>query len=102
MRAGDGFFTLKKDGAIILHKNLKKPNLRVVVDDDAIPFVKEGKSVFAKFVEDCDKNLRPMDECLIVDCKDNLLAVGRCIMNREEMLSFEYGMAVKTREYFKD
>ena len=102
MRAGDGFFTLKKDGAIILHKNLKKPNLRVVIDDDAIPFVKDGKSVFAKFVKDCDKSLRPMDECLIVDKKDNLLAVGRCIMNREEMLSFEYGMAVKTREYFKD
>ncbi len=39
-----------------------------------------------------------MDECIIVDEKDNFLAVGRCIMNREEMLSFNYGMAVKTRE----
>jgi len=42
-----------------------------------------------------------MDECLIVDEKDNFLAIGRCIMNRDEMLSFNYGMAVKSRENFK-
>ena len=98
MRASDGMFTLKLDGAKILHKCFKDPHLRVKVKNVAIDFVKDGKSVFAKFVKDCDPELRPMDECLIVDEKDNLLAVGRCIMNREEMLSFNYGMAVKTRE----
>lgn len=99
MRANDGFFTLKIDGARLLHKFLNYPSLRVVIQDDAISFVKDGKSVFAKFVKDCDKDLRPYDECLIVDKKDNLLAVGRCLLNREEMLSFSYGVAVKTREY---
>ena len=98
MRAHDGMFTLKADGAKILHEKIKSPLLRVVVKNDAVDFVKEGKSVFAKFVEDCDPALRPLDECLIVDKKDNLLAVGRCILNRMEMLSFEYGMAVKNRE----
>jgi len=98
MRASDGMFTLKLDGAKILHNSFKYPCLRVVVDKDTTDFVKEGKSVFAKFVKDCDPELRPMDECIIVDEKDNFLAVGRCIMNREEMLSFNYGMAVKTRE----
>ena len=98
MRANDGLFTLKIDGAKIIHKNFKSPRLRVIVNSDAADFVKEGKSVFAKFVKDCDPQLRPMDECLIVDEKDKLLAVGRCIMNREEMLSFKYGMAVKSRE----
>lgn len=98
MRAHDGLFTLKGDGAKLLHNKFKKPLLRVVVNNDAVDFVKEGKSVFAKFVEDCDPELRPLDECLIVDEKDNLLAVGRCILNRMEMLSFNYGMAVKTRE----
>ncbi len=98
MRANDGMFTLKIDGAKILHKYFKDPRLRVKVKNDAITFVKDGKSVFAKFVKDCDPDLRPMDECLVVDEKDNLLAVGRCIMNREEMLSFNYGMAVKIRE----
>lgn len=98
MRAHDGMFTLKVDGAKLLHTNFKSPILRVIVKNDAVDFVKEGKSVFAKFVEDCDPDLRPLDECIIVDKKDNLLAVGRCILNRMEMLSFNYGMAVKTRE----
>ena len=40
-----------------------------------------------------------MDECIIVDKKDRFIAVGRCIMNRDEMLAFNYGMAVKTREH---
>lgn len=98
MRASDGMFTLKIGGASLLHDFFKYPKLRVVVREDAVPFIKEGKSVFAKFVEDCDSALIPLDECLIVDEKDNLLAVGRCLLNKSEMLSFNYGIAVKTRE----
>jgi 7-cyano-7-deazaguanine tRNA-ribosyltransferase len=100
MRAEDGQFTLKLDGASILHDNFKYPKLRVVIDKDSLKFVKDGKSVFSKFVIDCDPELRPYDECLIVDEKDELIAVGRCILNKIEMLSFNYGMAVKTRESF--
>jgi len=99
MRANDGMFTLKLAGGKILHKYLKFPRLRVVVKEDAVPFIKDGKSVFSKFVKDCDSTLRPFDECLVVDKKDNLLAVGRCLLNSVEMLSFMYGMAVKNREY---
>ncbi|MEF8848847.1 MAG: tRNA-guanine transglycosylase [Candidatus Thermoplasmatota archaeon] len=99
MRAEDGFFTLKIEGGKLIKKSFKKPFLRVTVDDEAKPFVKDGKSVFAKFVLDCDENLRPYDECLLVDKKDNLLAVGRCLLNREEMLSFNNGVAAKNREH---
>jgi 7-cyano-7-deazaguanine tRNA-ribosyltransferase len=101
MRAEDGLFTLKMDGGRRLHRGLKYPLLRVVVTDDAVPFVKEGKSVFAKFVKDCDPDLRPFDECLIVNENDTLLAVGRTLLNRDEMLVFRHGMAVKTRESIK-
>jgi 7-cyano-7-deazaguanine tRNA-ribosyltransferase len=86
-------------GAKILHNHFKYPKLRVIVEKDAVPFVKDGKSVFAKFVKDCDPELRPYDECLIVNEKDNLLAVGRCLLNKIEMYSFNYGMAVKIREH---
>ena len=99
MRAGDGMFTLKIAGAKLLHRYFKYPRLRVTVEGDAVPFVKQGKSVFAKFVLDCDPELRPFDECLVVDEKDVLIAAGRCLLNRSEMLSFNYGMAVKTREH---
>jgi len=101
MRAEDGLFTLKLDGGRRLHIGLKHPLLRVVVTNDAVPFVKEGKSVFAKFVKDCDPDLRPFDECLIVNENDTLLAIGRILLNRDEMLTFHHGMAVKTRESIK-
>jgi 7-cyano-7-deazaguanine tRNA-ribosyltransferase len=101
MRAEDGLFSLKLDGGRRLHIGLKYPLLRVVVTEDAEPFVKEGKSVFAKFVKECDPDLRPYDECLIVNENDTLLAVGRTLLNRDEMLAFHQGMAVKTRESIK-
>jgi 7-cyano-7-deazaguanine tRNA-ribosyltransferase len=101
MRAGDGLFTLKIEGAKKLHKSLKYPNLRVVIEEDAIPFIKEGKSVFAKFIIDCDKNIRPYDECIIVDKDDSFLGNGRCLLNQIEMMNFNYGMAVKVREHIK-
>jgi 7-cyano-7-deazaguanine tRNA-ribosyltransferase len=101
MRANDGLFTLKLDGGRRLHKGLKYPLLRVVITKDAVPFIKEGKSVFVKFVKNCDPDLRPFDECLIVDEDDTLLAVGRTLLNRDEMLTFHHGMAVKTRTSIK-
>jgi len=99
MRAHDGLFTLKKYGGELLHASWNPPQLRVVVHDDAVPFIREGKSVFAKFVVDCDSELRPYDECLIVDRDDHFLGVGRCLLTRREMLSFKMGMAVKSREH---
>lgn len=99
MRASDGLFTLKIDGGKVLHKFFRYPKLRVVIHSDAVPFVREGKSVFARFVKDCDPELRPFDECLVVDEQDTLLAVGKVLLSREEMLSFQSGVAVKTREH---
>jgi 7-cyano-7-deazaguanine tRNA-ribosyltransferase len=101
MRASDGLFTLKIEGAKRLHKGFGKPALRVMVEDDSIEFNREGKNVFAKFVLDCDDELRPGDEVLVVDKKDELVAIGRASMNREEMLAFNIGIAVKVREGLK-
>jgi len=98
LRAEDGFFTLKKDGGKRLHSFFRFPQMRIIVQKEAVESIKDGKSVFAKFVADCDPKLVPYDECLIVDEEDTLLAVGRCLLNREEMLSFNYGMAVKIRD----
>jgi 7-cyano-7-deazaguanine tRNA-ribosyltransferase len=98
MRAEDGLFTLKRAGGRHLLRHFKYPLLRVVILDDAVPFVREGKSVFPQFVKDCDPALRPYDECLIVDQKDALIAIGRILLNRKEMHAFRHGVAVKTRE----
>jgi 7-cyano-7-deazaguanine tRNA-ribosyltransferase len=99
MRASDGMFTLKINGAKKLHRFFKNPFLRIIVDEDSVPFILDGKSVFTKFVLSCDSNLRALDECIIVDKNDTFLANGRCMLNPEEMHSFSYGMAVKVREH---
>ena len=93
----DGFFTLKMNGAKKLHSILKYPGMRVVVNDDAASFIREGENVFSKFVVECDPEIRTKDEVLIVDKKDVLIGIGRAAMNRYEMLSFKKGIGVKVR-----
>ncbi|MDD1770681.1 MAG: tRNA-guanine(15) transglycosylase, partial [Methanomassiliicoccales archaeon] len=98
MRAPDGFFTLRPEGARKLKAGLKSPVLRVIVDDDSAQYNREGKNVFCGFVLDSDLGLVPMDEVMVVDRNDELVAVGRAILTRDEMLAMKKGMAVKVRE----
>lgn len=94
IRPSDGFLVLTETGAQALHGLIK--GMRVVVKE-AEDFVLQGNSVMAKFVSDADPDIRPKDEVLIVDKQDKLLGCGQSLMNREEMLAFDRGMAVKVR-----
>src|SRR2546428_269576 len=98
LRAEDGLFTLKVAGARRLSKAFPAPQLRIVVDGDAVPFHREGKNVFAKFVRDADPEIRPGDEALVVSPADELCAVAQSTMNRREMLAFKRGVAAHVRE----
>lgn len=98
LRAADGWCTLRIPGAVRLHRAFSKPTLRVVVASDTAAFPRDGRSVFARFVVDADEELRPRDEVLVVDEEDALLAVGQARLNREEMLAFDRGVAVRVRE----
>ncbi len=98
MRASDGLFILGKEGGHRLHKKLDFPDMRVIIDNEAIPFVQQGRNVFSKFVIDASDHIRPLDEVLIVSAKDDLVGTGTCLLNREELLSFTTGMGVKTRQ----
>ncbi|MGI0149015.1 MAG: PUA domain-containing protein, partial [Thermoplasmata archaeon] len=98
LRAEDGLFTLKIAGARRLHKAFPIPRLRVIVEEDAAPFHREGKNVFAKFVTDADPAVRPGDEALVVTSADELVAVAQTTMNRREMLAFRRGVAAHVRE----
>ncbi|MCL2712247.1 MAG: tRNA guanosine(15) transglycosylase TgtA [Methanomassiliicoccaceae archaeon] len=98
MRAGDGLFTLRPEGALRIVEKVPGPHMRVVVSDDAVPFVSEGRNVFCAFVKECDPEIRTMDEVLVVDGNGKLLAVGRAMLIRDEMLSFRKGVAVKVRD----
>ncbi|HWM52814.1 MAG TPA: tRNA guanosine(15) transglycosylase TgtA [Thermoplasmata archaeon] len=98
LRAEDGWFTLKAAGARRLSNAFPAPKLRIVVEDDAVPFHRKGKNVFAKFVRDADPEIRPGDEALVVSADDELCAVAQATMNRREMLAFKRGVAAHVRE----
>lgn len=99
VRASDHFVIPKRPLAVELHKKFKNPRLRVVVtdDDEAIECVSDGKSVFAKFVEEIDPNLRAGDEVLVVDGNDSLITTGKLVLSPTEVMDFNRGVAVKVR-----
>jgi len=98
LRAEDGLFTLKAAGARRLHRAFDAPRLRVIVESDSVPFHRDGKNVFAKFVRDADPAIRPRDEVLVVSPEDELVSVAQAFMNRREMLAFKRGVAAYVRE----
>ena len=97
MRAGDGLYTLRAEGAARILDAVPAPAMRVVVDDDAAPFVSEGRNVFSRFVLSMDPEIRPMEEVAVVSSDGRLLATGRALLTAGETASFPKGVAVKVR-----
>jgi len=73
------------------------PRLRIEIDDEAVEYVKDGKSVYAKFVTNIDPNLRAGDEILVVDRDDNLIRTATLILSPKEAADFDRGVAAITR-----
>jgi archaeosine-15-forming tRNA-guanine transglycosylase len=113
-RLGDGGLSLTDDGAKALHKLRTAPapsaldsQFRmatagegpawVVVDNDAEPFVRQGRNVFHGFVLAVDPWIRPSQTCLVVNKKGELLGHGLSNGTVDEFCGFEKGIAVKTR-----
>ena len=97
LRAGDGLYTLRPEGAQRILEKIPSPRMRVIVNDDSVPFVSEGRNAFAQFVLDADDEIRPMEEVIVVDRNDRLLATGRALLIKSEMKSLKKGIAVKVR-----
>lgn len=97
LRPTDGMFTLTIAGAERLAKGVKDLGYTVTVLDEVSEFVSQGRNVFAKHVVDAGEAIRPGDEVIILNPKREVLGVGRALLNREEMLAFGVGVAVKTR-----
>ena len=94
----DGRFTLGLEGGRRLQAAFDRPRCRVVVGDESAPFVRDGKNVFAKFVQAVDSEVRAGDEVVVVHEDGDLLAVGRAELSAGEMADFTSGMAVFVRE----
>jgi predicted RNA-binding protein (TIGR00451 family) len=68
---------------------------RVVVSEDAVAFVRQGRSLFSRFVVSSDPALVPEASALLVDRDDTLLGVGRLLLAPHEMGRFRRGVAVR-------
>jgi 7-cyano-7-deazaguanine tRNA-ribosyltransferase len=95
-RPNDALFTVTIAGAKKLVA-LQGFKYGVRVMDDVVEFVEQGKNVFAKHVRDAGESIRPGDEVVVVDGSGEVVAVGKSKMNREDMLSYKTGIAVRVR-----
>ncbi len=101
VRASDGIIVPAFEGAKRL-LNLPPPRNRVVVEDDEVcDYIKAGKSVFAKFITDCDPEIVPGCEVVVVNGADELIGWGRTLLDARELLAFKVGVGVKTRGSIK-
>ncbi len=82
-------------GGELLHATLPFPARRIVVDEDAVPFVSGGRSLFSRHVRGGDSSLVPGASALLVDGQDRLLAVGRLLLAPPEMGRIARGVAVR-------
>lgn len=98
LRPTDGLFSLTIAGAKRIVEHVKPQRLWVRIQEEAEPFVAEGKSVFAKHVIDADEEIRPQEEVIVVTKKGEALAVGRAVLSGKEMKTFRRGAAVRVRK----
>ncbi|MHA2325799.1 MAG: PUA domain-containing protein [Promethearchaeota archaeon] len=69
-----------------------------MLTNDISDFIKKGRNVFCKHVIDIDDNLRPLDEVIIVNQNDDLLAIGKLKLPTTYIRSFSSGIAIKVRK----
>jgi predicted RNA-binding protein (TIGR00451 family) len=99
------FATIRPNGAIaptlygasILIKSKAYAANTVVVDEAAVAFVREGRSVFCKFVKSVGKHVLPSGEVAVLDPSGKVIAVGSAKVHGDFMRGFSHGVAVKTR-----
>lgn len=102
LRARDGLLSLRIAGARRLVSLSEAPRSRIVLEDEAAAFVREGKNVMAKFVRSADPALRPGDDAAVVNERGDLVGVGRCMLSGWEMREFPRGLAAKNTEHARD
>jgi uncharacterized protein with predicted RNA binding PUA domain len=98
LRPNNGFFTLSLYAANMIINDTTTPKLRVIVLNEISEFIKKGRNVFCKHVVDIDENLRPLDEVIVVNQDDELLAIGKLKLPVSYVKSFSSGVAVSVRK----
>lgn len=95
-RPNDAMFTITIAGAERLNE-LPGFTSYVVVLDDFLEFIEDGKNLFAKHVVDVGSGIRPDDEVIVRNSSGLVAAVGKAVLTSEEMTRFKNGLAVNVR-----
>ena len=98
LRPTNGFFTLSFFSAQKIIDNTTPPKLRAIILNEVSEYIKKGRNVFCKHIIDIDENLRPMDEVIVVDQNDELLAIGRLKLPIPYVKTFKNGVAINVRK----
>jgi predicted RNA-binding protein (TIGR00451 family) len=84
-------------GACLLIRSKAYAQNSVVVEQAAVEFVSEGRSVFCKFVKGVGRHVLPSGEVAVLDPDGRVIAVGSARIHGDFMRQFKHGVAVKTR-----
>jgi uncharacterized protein with predicted RNA binding PUA domain len=93
LRNNDGYLLPTLYGATFLER-------RVILDFEAVEYVKNGRNVPAKYVVTTSQEVRTYGEVAVVDPNGSVVAVGRLMYSARE-LTLKRGYAVRVRESLK-
>ena len=96
----DGGLAISPYFAQILLANKKFKENCVEINQEAAPFVQEGRSVFCKHVVWCGKNVRISADTPVL-FGNKVIAVGRAVLSKEMIDDFDRGVAIKVRDSLK-
>jgi uncharacterized protein with predicted RNA binding PUA domain len=96
----DGGLAISTYFAQILLKSKSFKENCIHINQDAAPFVMEGRSVFCKHVTKCGKNVQISGDTPVL-FKNKVIAVGRAVLSCEMISDFNRGVAVKVRDSLK-
>ena len=96
----DGGLAISPYFAQLLLKSKKFKENCIEINQDAAPFVEEGKSVFCKHVVWCGKNIRIASDTPVL-FNDKVIAVGKAVLSSKMISDFDRGVAIKIRDSLK-
>lgn len=98
LRPNNSLFTLSLYSAEMIIRNKSIPKLRVIVLNEISDYIRKGRNVFCKHVIEIDNDFRALDEVIVVNQDDELLAIGKLKLPISYVKSFSSGVAVNVRK----
>lgn len=108
MHRGRLLCTLRIDGGVAITPYFAQIMLKgrsfrqncIEVSEEAVPFIREGRSVFCKHVTWCGRNVQASADVPVL-FDGEVIAVGRAVLSGDAIMDCQLGVAVKVRDSLK-